>query len=803
LGAEKFVESGTLKKSVVRFGTYEADLRDGILTKRGLRIKIQGQPFRILALLLERPGEVISREEIQQKLWPDNTFVEFDDGLNAAVGKLRAALGDSADNPRFVETVPRRGYRFVAPVTLPPVTVEEVQPQPEISPAESVRPDDVRPDDVRPDDPGDHGRIPRRSVWLALVLTGALTVLAYSIYLHRRPRSVDFTAKDTLVIADFVNTTGEVVFDDALKPGLAVGLEQSPYLNVLSERQVAATLGQMGRSADEPLTQKVALEVCQRAGSKIMVTGSISSLGTSYLLGLAAIRCDTGDPITNEQVTPRRKEDVIEALGQAATRLRSKLGESMASIQKYDAPLEEATTPSLEALRAYTLALKTWDQKGDGPSVPLFQQAIEADPNFAMAHAALGTIYHNLNEVQLATAQTTRAYELRGRLTNREKISIESRYYRYVTGELDKAAQVYERAIQTLPHARLGGTFTNLADVHACLGQYAKAVAEAREALRLDPGRSTSYANLTLGYLAIGQLNEAGKTLAEARKRELAGPYLSEAAYALAFLNNDNKEMQRILAEALARPDGKAEMLSLQSNTESYYGRFEKSRELMRTAVDLAKHDGDKEAAADYLAEAALQEAEAGAGPRARSYAAEALALAPGLDVRTLTALALARAGDVSRAQAMAEHLDKEFPLNTLVHSYWLPVIRLALDLERRKSSSIPPSTEAAALMEIGALPPLHVGTLYPVYLRGQAYLAVGQGGMAAAEFQKILDHSGVVRNFPLGALAHLGLARAYALSKDVAKSRGAYQDFLTLWKDGDSAIPILKQARSEYLKLH
>src|ERR1019366_333945 len=346
---------------------------------------------------------------------------------------------------------------------------------------------------------------------------------------------------------------------------------------------------------------------------------------------------------------------------------------------------------------------------------------------FAMAHAALGTIYHNLNEVQLASAQTTRAYELLDRLTNREKISIESRYYRYVTGELDKVAQVYELAIQTLPHARLGGTFTNLADVHACLGQHSKAVAEAREAVRLDPTRSTSYANLTLGYLAIGQVNEAERTLAEARKHELTGPYLSEAAYALAFLNKDNREMQRILAEALTRPDGKAEMLALQSNTEAYYGHFEKSRELARAAADLAKHDGGREAAADYLAEAALEEAEAGAGPRARSYAAEALALAPGQDVRTLTALALARTGDVTRAQAMAEHLDKEFPLNTLLHSYWLPAIRPALDLKRGRVSNLQPPSEAAALLEMGAPPPLHAGTLYPVFLRGQAYLAGGQ----------------------------------------------------------------------------
>jgi tetratricopeptide (TPR) repeat protein len=532
-----------------------------------------------------------------------------------------------------------------------------------------------------------------------------------------------------------------------------------------------------------------------------MVTGSISSLGTGYLLGLAAIRCDTSDPITHEQVSVRRKEDVIEALGKAATRLRSKLGESIASIQKYDAPLEQATTPSLEALRAYNVALRTWDQKGDAPSVPLFQQAIELDPNFAMAHAALGTIYHNLNEVQLASAQTTKAYELRASLTNRERISIESRYYRYVTGELDKAAQVYELAILTLPHGRLGGTFTNLADVHECLGQHAKAVAEAREALRLDPTRSTSYANLILGYLAVGQINEAQGTLAEARKRELTGTYLSEAAYALAFVHNDKGEMQRILAEAFARTEGRAEMLALQSNTEAYYGHFEKSRELTRTAADLAKHDGDKEAAADYLAEAALEEAEAGAGTQARSYATEALALAPGQDVRTLTALALARAGDVTRAQTMAEHLDKEFPLNTLLHSYWLPAIRMALALERSKPLNQTAPSEAA-VVELGAPPPLHVGTLYPLYLRGQAYLAAGQGGAAVDQFQRILAHPGVVRNFPLGALAHLGLARAYALSEDVVKSRAAYQDFLALWMDADPDLPILQKAQAEYAKL-
>jgi DNA-binding winged helix-turn-helix (wHTH) protein/tetratricopeptide (TPR) repeat protein len=786
------VENDTLGKCVVRFGSYEANLREEVLTKRGLRIKLQGQPFRILALFLERPGEVVTREEIRQKLWPGNTFVEFDDGLNAAVGKLRTALSDSAENPRFVETVPRRGYRFVAPVSRPP-PVEEIQSQPATS----------RPENASPEDAMDSGRsIQRRAVWRALVAIGVLAALGFAVHVYRRPPKVDFTAKDTLVIADFVNTTGETVFDDALKPDLAVGLEQSPYLTLLSERQVAATVVEMGRSADEPLTQTVALEVCQRAGSKVMVTGSISNLGTSYLLGLAAIRCDTGDPITHEQVAAKRKEDVIEALGQAATRLRSKLGESMASIQKSDAPLEQATTPSLEALRAYNLALKTWDQKGDGPSVPLFQRAIELDPNFAMAHAALGTIYHNLNELQLASSETTKAYELRGRLTNREKISIESRYYRYVTGELDKVAQVYELAIQTLPRARLAGTFTNLADVHECLGEHSRAVAEGREALRLDPTRSTTYANLTLGYLEIGQVKEADDTLAEARKRGLAGPYLSEAAYASAFVHNDTRAMQRILAEAISHVDGKAEMLAVQSNTEAYLGHFQRSRELTRAAADLAKHDKDTESAADYLAEAALEEAETGSRPRARRYAEEALALAPGQDVQTLTALALARAGDVTRAQTMAEHLDKEFPLNSLLHSYWLPAIQLALDLERGKPSTPVLPSEAVALLELGAPPPLHAGTLYPVYLRGQAYLAAGQGGVAAVEFRKILDHPGIVRNFPLGALAHLGLARAYALSKDAAKARSAYQDFLTLWKDADPDIPILKEAKAEYAKV-
>ncbi|MGD1082619.1 MAG: winged helix-turn-helix domain-containing protein, partial [Candidatus Sulfotelmatobacter sp.] len=379
---------------IICFGSFEVDLAEGRLTKVGIRIRLQEQPFQILALLLERPGQLVTREEIRQKLWSDETFVEFDDALNTAVRKLRAALGDSADNPRFLETVPRRGYRFVAPVTLPAEReigeshVQSTTPEPPVSSGADVAQVEARRSALAL----------RKTGWrrLTLIIFAALLVAAATgTYRRLRRPAFQITTKDTIVLADFVNTTGEAVFDDALRHGLEVGLEQSPFVKALSDRKAAVILKQMGRSPDERMSGRTAIEVCQRTGAKVTVQGSIASLGTTYLIGLAAIRCDSGEPIANEQVTARRKEDVVNALGQVTARLREGLGESLPSIQKYNAPLEQATTPSLEALNTYGMALSTWDRQGNQDSLPLFKRAVELDPNFAMAHSALATIYHN------------------------------------------------------------------------------------------------------------------------------------------------------------------------------------------------------------------------------------------------------------------------------------------------------------------------------------------------------------------------------------------------------------------------
>jgi len=792
---------------IVRFGSFEADLQEGRLSKGGIRIKLQEQPFQILALLLERPGQVVTREEVRQKLWSENTFVEFDDALNTAVRKLRTALGDSAENPRFLETIPRRGYRFVAPVSLPemPQTVAPgvVQTEPASRPVLSG----TSPAEATPAVAG-HKHPHARLLWPALAVLLLVGVVA--AYLYLRQPAFHITAKDTIIVADFENTTGEAVFDDALRQGLEVGLEQSPLFNILSDRKAAIILKQMGHSPDERMNGRTAIEVCQRTGGKVTVQGSISSLGTTYLIGLAAIRCDTAEPIVHQQVEAKHKEDVIDALGRATTRLRERLGESVPSIQKYNAPLEQATTPSLDALQAYGLALSTWDKKGDQASLPFFKKAIEVDPNFAMAYGALAVIYHNLGETALARENTTKAYQLRDRVTESEKVSIEARYCLYVTGDLEEAARVYERWVQSHPDS--AGALNHLGTTYGSLGLSDKALEAFRGALRLDPTRATTYSNLATHLLALNRVDEAGEVLAEAEKRKLQIDYSLQVGYWRAFLRGDSGEMQRLLVQASDVPGAQSLLLSEQANTEAYYGRFERARELSQVAAGQMEHDGDKESAADCLAVAALREAEIQEPAQARKYASQALKMSGGQDVTTLVALTMARIGDLKQAQALSDQLDKEYPSSTFIQKYWLPTIRAEVELRQGRSSKAVETLSAAAALESAYPTALPTRTLYPAYLRGQAYLAAGDGSRAAGEFQKLIDHPGMVLNFPLGALAHLGLGRAYALEpksshsadREAArnKARAAYQDFLALWKDADREIPVLKEAKMEYAKL-
>ncbi len=641
-----------------------------------------------------------------------------------------------------------------------------------------------------------HGKTWKIAVPVLLI---ALFV-AGGLYYRSHQQSKRLTDKDTIVLSDFANSTGDAVFDDTLKTALSVSLRQSPFLNVLTDSQVAKTLQQMTQPAGKKLTPELARELCQRAGSKAYLAGAIGRLGSEYVVGLKAVNCSNGNTLAEEQVTAASKEKVLDSLGGAASKLRTELGESLATVQKFDAPLEQATTFSLDALNAYGLALSTWDKKGDRDSLPIFKKAIELDPNFAMAYGALATINHNLGDSELARENATKAYELRDRVTEAEREAIEARYYLYVTGDLEKAAEVYAVAAQNYPDS--AGAYNHLANNEEELGRYQQSVQDLRKALLLDPSRASTYANLAVGLLALNQVEEASAVLAEADKRGLQTDVLLQAHYWIAFLHNDEKEMERLVQRSSDLPGAQAILLSEQSNTAAYYGHFEKAREFSRAAENLMERDGNKELAANYLVQAAVRESEVGEFARAQQYISQAQKLSHGQDVATLTAVALVQIGSVNQAEALCHELDKQWPEGTIVQKYWLPAIRAQIDLRQARPSKAIDDLGVATAIEFANPGSTAVPTLYPAYVRAQAYLAMGDGPKAATEFRKLTDRPGLVLNYPLGALAHLGLARAYKSSGDLQNSRQAYLDFLSLWKDSHPDIPILKQAKAEYAKL-
>jgi len=636
----------------------------------------------------------------------------------------------------------------------------------------------------------------------AVALVAAL--IAGGLYLRSRSATPVTTAaalteKDTIVLADFTNTTSDPVFDGTLKQALAVDLEQSPFLNILSDRKVGETLRLMGRAPNDHITQDVAKELCVRTGSKAILTGSVSSLGSQYVVGLEAVACGTGDTLAKEQAEASSKEVVVKALGNAASSLRTKLGESLASVQKFNVPIE-ATTSSLEALKTFSMGVTTQSQKGDAEAIPFLRRAIELDPNFAVAYAVLGVTYANLSQPSLSAENLKKAYEMRERVSEKERLRISAYYYAFVTGELEKEAQTYQLWIQSyprdsIPHGNLGSNF-------ASLGQYEKALAETQEAQHLEPNSVISYGNLGQIFLALNRPDDAKAMFEQALARKLDSGGLRLQMYSLAFLRGDSAQMAQQLAWGAGKPGAEDPLLATQSDTEGYYGRLTKARDYSRRAADSAVRADSKETAALWQVNAALREAEFGNVAAAKQNVGAALALAPGRDVRVLSALALARVGDTARAKAMVEQLEKSDPLNTVLKLYWLPTLKAAIELQAGNSAQALVSLEAAAPCELGEPPPFQEGTLYPAYLRGEAYIAAHNSSSAATEFQKFLDHRGIVINSSLGALAHLGLARAYSMQDNTAKAKAAYQDFLKLWKDADPDIPILKEAKAEYAKL-
>jgi DNA-binding winged helix-turn-helix (wHTH) protein/Flp pilus assembly protein TadD len=759
-------------KQLYEFGSFRVDAEKELLLREDETVPLAPKAFQILLVLIRSKNEVVTKDELMRAVWPD-TFVE-EANISRNIFLLRKALGDSPQDHQYVVTVPGRGYRFT----------EEVQfvPEQELSIVAAS-----------------HAKVQvevkesNRWPWLAIaaVVLVALTAGAVSLFLHRQPV---LTEKDTVVLSDFVNSTGDPVFDGTLRQGLSVQLEQSPFLSVASEGRIQQTLKLMGQPADAKLTPPIGRELCQRAGGKAVLDGSIAQIGTKYLLTLKAINCLSGETLASAEAEASDKNHVLDALGKTASEMRNKLGESLSTVKRFDTPLEQATTGSLEALQAYSLGRRASAGGDWAAAVPFYRRAVYLDPKFAMAYARLGMNYRNLGETALGFENSRRAYELRDQVSELEKFYIESHYYIVTVGDLDKALQVCEIWAQTYP--RDWTAHADLTDAYQNLGEIDKALPEARETVRLGP-TAVGYHELFVGYLHLNRFSEAWSVGEEAQARNLDSPVLHSAIYRLAFLRNDAAGMAQQIAWGTGKPGTENMFLSLEADTAAYSGRLRQARELSLRAVDSAKRAEETEVAAEYEANAALREALFGNSIEDRGHAADELDSSKGPAAQFLTALALAFAGEARRAGVIADDLGNRFPENTLVQSYYLPTIRAQLALRRNDPARAIEVLKTAAPYELSS-----AGRMYPVYMRGESYLASHRGNEAAAEFQKILDHRGIVTNAPIGALAHLGLGRAYAMQGDMAKARFEYQDFLTLWKDADQDLPILISAKREYASL-
>ena len=637
-----------------------------------------------------------------------------------------------------------------------------------------------------------------RGIRWKVTVSAAITVVAFAIggyfIFHRTPKLTD---KDTIVLADFTNKTGDTVFDGTLRQGLSVQLEQSPFLSIISDQQIQQTLGLMGQPPDARLTPAIARELCQRTGSAAVLDGSIAQIGMQYLLTFKAVNCVTGESLASTKAQANDKSDILNALGKAASEIRNRLGESLTTVQKFDTPLQQATTPSLEALQAYSLGVKTRQVRADEVgAAPLFQQAINLDPKFAMAHAMLFESYWERGETSLAFDSIRKAFELRDRVSKREKFFIESIYHSADTGDLEKEKDTVEVWAQTFPRDVIARN--RLGIIYGTFGQYDKSILALREALRLSPESGLIYCNVVDAYLSLNRFEDARSTAKQAKEKKLDSHCLQTSLYFLAFLQNDAAAMEQQVALNASTPGVEHEFLAYEANTSAYSGRLKKAREFLHRAVAFAELAQNKERAAKYEASAAWLEAHFGNSTEAVQRAVAALALSKSRYVLCTGGQVSAMVGDAARAQAIANDLAKRFPEDTEVRFGCLPTLHAQLALHSNDYARTIEVLEAAAPYELGSVD----HALYPIFVRGEAYLAAHKGSQAAAEFQKILDHRGIVLNEHIGALAYLQIGRAYAMQGDTAKAKAAYQDFLTLWKDADPDIPILIAAKAEYAKL-
>ena len=758
----------------IRFDAFDVDMRSGEVRKHGIRLKLHGQPFQVLSLLLEHQGDVVTREELRQKLWPGDTFVDFDTGLNSAVKKLRDALCDSAEEPRYIETLPRRGYRFIAHLEngdLPaPVPIEK------------------RLATVPPVGPSSEPSKKRRFMVAAGVATCLMVaaLVAWRVFFA----GPALTGSDVILLASFVNKTGDPIFDNSLDKPLEVKLTESPFLSLLSEADVASTLRMMRRSPDERVPLDLGVEICKRRGLKAVVVPEIAAIGSTYVITLDAIDAHSQKSIARQQVEASNKDQVIAVLGKAGSQLRKRLGESLSSLEKYDAPLDLATTSSLEALQAYRAGLTLYRSGKRREAIPFFERAVDLDPQFCSAYDLLGRTHHSIGDNQESKANFARAFELKDRrLTQEENFKTTALYYSAITGNLEKEIAVALLYRQIYPRSVDAANLLGIA--YAEMGRTQEALQEFQWAIAHSPVPSAQhYSNASQALMILGRLDDAKKLLDQWRQQGSLTPFQLELRYHIAFIEHDTATMDQLARETSGEDEPWVE---LQKNLAFFRGDVATLRSLSDALVSRQRKANHMENVATELAYHAEEEAYLGNYDLARKLCAQAD------EAGNSSALglfgcshALGQAADTSAAEVLAAKLNEMFPEDTFQQKDCLPVIHSTIQRARGN-----PRVAVDLLSPVTQFPDVVV-----FYNRARAYMAAGDQAKAVADFQTVIGNPGWPDWELFEPLSQLGLAQAYAKQGDFENSRKAYDDFFATWKDADPNIPILKQAKAEYAKL-
>jgi DNA-binding winged helix-turn-helix (wHTH) protein/tetratricopeptide (TPR) repeat protein len=769
------------------FPPFRLDPVNQCLWRGDERIYLMPKPFAVLTYLVEHAGRLVTHEELLAALWPD-TYVQ-PEVLRRYILEIRRVLGDSAEAPRFIQTLPKRGYQFVAPLT------EKSEASRDTS--AGTRATDAATPPASPSplaDPSPAAVRAKRARRVATGLLGALVLGGVVTFALFGTKSQALRERDWIVLAGFENRSGEPVFDFTLRQGLAAQLSQSPFLNIVPEERVRETLRLMGRKPDDRIGHDVALEVCRRQGVKALLDGSITRLGGAYVVALDATNCQTGEGIARDQVSVEGKERVLGALGKMASRLRLTLGESLASIERFDVPIEQITTPSLEALQAYTFGQRARARGAEIESIAFFQRAVELDPKFASAYASLSTVFSNLGEADRARQYARLAYEQRDQVSERERLSLTYQYYDQVSGDQARAIETLEVWKQSFP--REYQPVNSLALIHNFLGNYERAVEEGQEAVRRNPSHGFPYSNLAFAYRGLGRFEEARRTAESAVALRIETLPTRRVLYQLALMAGDEQLAARQL-EWARNNSREFDMVGARAQAAGFTGRLREARELYEETVRMAERASLRDVGTGHLAVAASLELTYGNVDRAAQQARRVLARNPSYDPKLRAALALAAAGFTAEAAGIADELSHSDPDHTFINFVFVPMVRASIELRRGHPERALEQLRIAAPYELG-----FAAALGPTYLRGQSYLMQGSGPHAAEEFQRILDHRGVDPFSPFYAVASLGLARARALCRDSAGSREAYEEFLAQWADADPDIPVLRQARSEHARL-